>query len=631
MAKPWSEVANSEGYKALAPDKQEAARNQYFDQVVAPRAPQDKLAAVRSQFDAATKMPAPQSLDQEVADSRAKAMQEGQLSADGSRVVRPDGTTIPVNPENSQGVLASQQEPVKKLVLPQRAEPRIPIPTNWQVAKNAVAKGVAAVPDMVGNVIPNAVNLVSAAGGAGLYEAGLIDSPPDLPLENPDMARRIGEATGVINPEYNPQTQGQRYLDTGVQAATGALLTGGAGGIRQAITNTAGGVAGGEVAQLGAETGHPVLGLLGGLATGGAVVGARNKSTGTTIDTAAQEANAIKDAGFAAARESGIKIPISQSNPNSLFANTVDVAMGGRPRMQQTAAIANQSKATQAAAKDLGLEAGKPISIDNLKTVRDQAYKTGYEPLENAGVVKVSPKFNDALDALQADSLKAKKGFAGYDDGGLTKAIDSLRTQEFDSSSGVAMVRQLREDAGKAYAGGDKKMGKALKGAAGAIEDEMENHLKTTGQEKLLDNYKNARQQIAKTMTVEKALNSSTGEVSAQSLGRMLDKGVPLSGDLRKIAEASKLPGASLADTKYATTGASQLEGLASLGGAIGTGNPLILAAPIVRGIGRKVALGDSFGKKFGAPNYSKWGLTGGDKNHLMINSGLNAERQNEQ
>lgn len=54
MPKKWSEVASSPGYLALPPDRQEAARNAYFDQVVAPRVSPDKLQVVRQQFDQQT-------------------------------------------------------------------------------------------------------------------------------------------------------------------------------------------------------------------------------------------------------------------------------------------------------------------------------------------------------------------------------------------------------------------------------------------------------------------------------------------------------------------------------------------------------------------------------------------------
>lgn len=57
MAKKWSEVAQSEAFLALPPDQKEAARNQYFDQVVAPQIPdQAQVPVARQQFDAQTRI-----------------------------------------------------------------------------------------------------------------------------------------------------------------------------------------------------------------------------------------------------------------------------------------------------------------------------------------------------------------------------------------------------------------------------------------------------------------------------------------------------------------------------------------------------------------------------------------------
>lgn len=54
MAKPWSEVAASPQFQALSADQQDAARSQYFDQVVAPQLKPDQVDAARSQFDQQT-------------------------------------------------------------------------------------------------------------------------------------------------------------------------------------------------------------------------------------------------------------------------------------------------------------------------------------------------------------------------------------------------------------------------------------------------------------------------------------------------------------------------------------------------------------------------------------------------
>src|SRR2546429_71527 len=51
----WAEVEANPEYQKLPADQKEIARNQYFDQVVAPKVPKDQVQAVRGQFDQQTK------------------------------------------------------------------------------------------------------------------------------------------------------------------------------------------------------------------------------------------------------------------------------------------------------------------------------------------------------------------------------------------------------------------------------------------------------------------------------------------------------------------------------------------------------------------------------------------------
>lgn len=523
-------------------------------------------------------------------------------------------------------------EPEKKLTLPQYSR-KIgkPEPTNWQVALNAVPKGAAAVGDMVGNAGVNAINLLTAGGGAIAYETGIIDNPPDLPLQSPDMFRKTGEAVGAINPDYNPQTKEQRYIDAGVQSATGALLTGGSGGVRQALANTAGGVVGGEVAQLGAETGHPILGLLGGAAAGGATAAGVNRLTGATANTQLQQQRAVTDANFMAARDAGLIIPASQSNPRSIVANSLDVIAGGRPRMQQAAAIKNQPIVNNMASRALGLPDDTPLTPDLMQAIRNEAIDAGYNPVRNSGMVTTSPQFHAALDNLTQDARTAQTGFANYDHTPIINAVESVRTNAFDAGSGIAQMRILRDEASTAFRNGNNDMGRALRGASDAIENELEAHLARQGNPEALQNFRNARQRIAMTASVEDALNQATGNVSAQNLGRQLDRGVPLSGNLRAAAIASKLPGASLANVKYGTTGASQLENAGSIALSTALGNIAYLGLPLARAGLRETLLTRPVSNYLGTPNYNRARLTGDNLNALMVNTGLAAERQSEQ
>ena len=59
MAKKWAEVAGSEAFQSLPTAEKEAARQQYFDQVVAPRVPEGDLDVARSQFLSSTAFATP--------------------------------------------------------------------------------------------------------------------------------------------------------------------------------------------------------------------------------------------------------------------------------------------------------------------------------------------------------------------------------------------------------------------------------------------------------------------------------------------------------------------------------------------------------------------------------------------
>lgn len=63
MAQPWAQVAANPAYQQLAPDQQEAARQQYFAQVVAPQiSDPSQVQAAKAQFDAQTGQQAPAKL-----------------------------------------------------------------------------------------------------------------------------------------------------------------------------------------------------------------------------------------------------------------------------------------------------------------------------------------------------------------------------------------------------------------------------------------------------------------------------------------------------------------------------------------------------------------------------------------
>lgn len=171
----------------------------------------------------------------------------------GDRVVRDDGTTIPIGD-------ASQTKP--KLSLPTRSEHPAKAytqPSNLQVAGNAFVKGVASVPDMFAGLQPT--NFVRMAGD---YMQG---KPVTL---MPTTAQDLAQGIGAINPAYEPQTEEQRYIDAAGKGVGAGLVGGVPMGIKSAAVSGASGVIGNVANQYGVEKGHPILGAIGGVLAGGA-------------------------------------------------------------------------------------------------------------------------------------------------------------------------------------------------------------------------------------------------------------------------------------------------------------------------------------------------------------------------
>ena len=126
--------------------------------------------------------------------------------------------------------------------------------------------------------------------------------------------------------------------------------------------------------------------------------------------------------------------------------------------------------------------------------------------------------------------------FPSHDpDGGENKVVNS--------ESVVALIKQYRSDASTLYKSDkpkQKDLGKVKRKIAEKLESLIERNLKETGDEDLLTKFQDARQLIAKSHSVEKAINPGSGSVDPTKLGSQLRSGKPLSGGLKDIAETQQ-------------------------------------------------------------------------------------------
>lgn len=341
---------------------------------------------------------------------------------------------------------------------------------------------------------------------------------------------------------------------------------------------------------------------------------AGNKLKARTVAAQSDEAqNAVRDATLKEARKAGYVVPPSAANPT--VANRALESVSGKAATSQTAAVRNQKVTNSLVRKELGLSADAPLTKATLNGIRSREGEV-YKALKAAGKITVDDAYIDDLAGLAQSVEEVAKDFPDLNIGAnqeIDKLVNGLLKDSFDSGSAVEAVKLLRKQASgnlsfAASADPSKKaLGLAQRDAAAAVEDMLIRHLESTGKGALASRFDAARQTIAKTYSVEAALNEGSGNVVAANLANQLKRGKPLSGGLATAAKFAQTFGKAAAEIKD-SPGVSAVDAL--IGGVGGmTINPALAGIPLAR-IGTRQALLTSAGQKLAVPNYAP-GKTG--------------------
>lgn len=362
-------------------------------------------------------------------------------------------------------------------------------------------------------------------------------------------------------------------------------------GMRPETQAIAGGT-GAVGAQTATEMGAPApVSMLAGLATGSlpyANVLSMRKPT-------------IAEAEFARARPAGYVAPPASVRPT--VGNVLLESVGGKAATQQVASGRNQEITNRLAARSVGLPEDNPITKDALQAIRDQAGQA-YARYGNIGRVNADLDFYSDISRLNVLASQIKKDFPQSDIAGAKKIndlVNSLRVASFDARSGLENIKRLREEAANLYSGGkpsneDKAIAKANRAAADALEELIARQLQKTGRQDIVNNFEAARTLIAKTYTLQGALEP-TGNVNAAKLASQLRKDKPLSPELKTAAQfAAAFPKAMALPERFGSPGVSALDTAFAAGGAASLptiGAPAAVAAglPFARAGARPLAL----------------------------------------
>lgn len=396
-------------------------------------------------------------------------------------------------------------------------------------------------------------------------------------------AERNAPATSFLS---NVLTTVPAMMIPGVNTVAGATAVGAGFGALQPVA--------GEQ-----SVGNIVKGKLANAAIGGAAGGVsqvasdkigalvRNRLAQSTAEAQARASqNSLRDAVLTEGREAGYVVPQSQVQPTFL-SNRLE-SLGGKAAVKQEAAIRNQEVTNALARKALGIPDDMPISQGALDSIRKKSGDVYAE------VASLSPIAKQDLEALKVARNEAQGWFTAYN-----------RSARPDDLAKARAARELSE----------------------MLEKSLEAEAKTAGRADLIPKLVSARKEIAKSYTVERALNKATGDVSAPVLGRLVDKGKPLSDGLDVIGRFNQsFPQITRPAAGTQAPGVSFFEPVtAGLAGAMGhaaTGSPVgLLAAgvPLLRGPARSLALS---GPMQSAPAY-------GTNRLLQITGGAQPETVN--
>lgn len=322
-------------------------------------------------------------------------------------------------------------------------------------------------------------------------------------------------------------------------------------------------------------------------------------------DQAKQAEQATAQRFSAAQKGSGLGyvVPPADLNPGTM--TEALSGLSGKIKTAQVASQRNQTVSDSLARRALGVTDDTPLNLETLNNIRQQAGQA-YQAVSGAGVVQPTATYAKTLDDAIKPFMSQSASFPNRKVPAVVSDIEALKTNAFDAGDAIETIKILRNDADSAYRAGDKLAGSAYKKAAGALEDAIDTHLTLIGAPAdLLKGYRDARQTIAKTYTVQKALNPETGAIDAIKLASELNKGKPLSGELKDVAEfARAFPKAAQA-LKEAPKAVSPLDFAVGLTSTAGTGSPLALGLLGARPAARSLLLSQPMQKAAMKPGYS--------------------------
>lgn len=231
-----------------------------------------------------------------------------------------------------------------------------------------------------------------------------------------------------------------------------------------------------------------------GLGVGAAGLGKAVESGGSLIQNAVQK-NVAKDAAREAATAVGYVFPPVEANPNMV--NRVTGSIAGKADTTAAASLRNQVVTNKLGAAAIGVPELTPAAIAQAEGAATQAH---------SAFASLSPEAQEALEEVRQTRYDAANAWYKYNTSNPGESLKKNPAQQ-----------AVAEQASRAADAAEAKMM--------AIDPQL-------GQAVIAE-----KTQLAKIGAVKENFDPNTNELSAAGLAKMQDKGVPLTGPLKTIAD----------------------------------------------------------------------------------------------
>jgi hypothetical protein len=427
----------------------------------------------------------------------------------------PDGTILEAPDDADPSIVAkaylSRQQVSAPGVAPPAQKATAPIPSDPRLAK--LKDAALSLPDAALSLLSGSV-AAPAAGLAGLASAPLVGMDRAA-----DITRGLQDSL-----TYSPRTQGGQQLLSGISYPFQKLAEGAdaAGGV---VTGATGSPAAGAAV----NTAIQALPL---------ALGARlsPKPKATPLPTPLQ--SSVKRA-----TDAGLSLTPQQANA-SVLARTLE-GVGGSAKLERKMSLKNAPRVEDMIRQEIGIPKGAPINRASLRQAKVEPNKA-YADVARAGRVDTDTIYPAMVDAIDDG---AASGTFAFDRNPKIAELKGTygKLTGFDASDAVQQVRVLRQR-GNAKAFSPKydveqqAVGRAELKIADAIEAQLERHIaagkspdvSTDAVARLRD----ARIRLAQINSVQRAIKGK--DVASANLARQQERGAPLSGNLKTIADAAQ-------------------------------------------------------------------------------------------